>query len=68
MSNTENKLTLSEQEIGMGLMIAKCTCCGNAHKAHIAQNACSYSMLPNYGCKQCQGIPKQTTQAEYFNE
>ncbi len=59
----EKKMNLSEQEIRMGLMVVRCTCCGNIHKAHGMQNACSYSIQPNYGCEKCQGIPEKADQS-----
>ena len=61
-------MKLSEQEAGMGLVIVRCTCCGNVHKAHQMSNACSYSLQPNYGCDDCKGIPNVTTQQERINE
>ena len=55
-------MNLSQQEIGLGLIVVTCTCCGNVHKAHKMNNACSYSLRPNYGCNACQGIPPRQTQ------
>ena len=49
-------MNLTEQEIGMGLMVVTCKCCGNVHKAHKQMNACSYSLTPNFGCAKCQGV------------
>ena len=60
-------MNLSQQEIGMGLIIATCTCCGNVHKAQKMQNACSYSLRPNYGCNACQGIPPRQSQRDQMS-
>jgi len=49
-------MRLTEQEIGMGLMVITCKCCGNVHKAHKMSNALAYSLTPNFGCNKCQGI------------
>ena len=49
-------MNLSKKEIGMGLVVVTCSCCGNVHKAHKTSNACAYGP-PNYGCYQCQGMP-----------
>ena len=57
-------MKLTEQERGLGLVVVTCTCCGNVHKAHEMNNACSYSLRPNYGCNECQGIPRKATQAD----
>lgn len=50
-------MKLTEQEIGMGLILVTCACCGEVNKAHKMNNACSFSLTPNYGCCKCQGIP-----------
>ena len=47
---------LTEQEIGMGLLVVTCKCCGNEYKAHMASNSLTYSFTPNYGCSKCQGV------------
>ena len=49
-------MTLTDQEIGMGIVIATCKCCGNVYKTHKLSNACNYSLTPNFGCDECQGI------------
>ena len=49
-------MKLSEQEIGMGLMIVVCKCCGNVYKAHGLSNALAYNLTPNFGCEKCQGF------------
>ena len=52
----KSDMQLTEQEIGIGLMVVTCKCCGHVYKAHQAMNACSYSLNPNFGCIKCQGI------------
>jgi hypothetical protein len=49
-------MRLTEQEVGIGLMIVTCKCCGEVYKAHIQMNACTYSLNPNFGCDKCQGV------------
>ena len=51
-------MELTKQEIGMGLVVATCTCCGNVYKTHGMVNACFYSTNPGFGCSKCQGIAR----------
>lgn len=57
-------MTLTEQEIALGFSKVVCKCCGNEYKAHKMSNATSYSLEPNFGCSECQGLPKESTQEE----
>lgn len=50
-------MKLTDQEVGLGLVVVTCKCCGEVYKAHGLQNACTYGATPNYGCDKCQGIP-----------
>ena len=49
-------MKLTEQERGMGLVVVTCLCCGEVYKAHQQENACGYSLTPNFGCRKCQGV------------
>jgi hypothetical protein len=57
-------MDLSEKEIGMGIVVVKCKCCNQSHKAHMVSDACSYSLTPNYGCENCQGVPPKSLLVE----
>ncbi len=52
-------MEITDQEIGMGVIVVTCKCCGNVYKAHQLSNACAYSMTPNYGCEKCKGVTGQ---------
>lgn len=50
-------MKLTEQEVGMGLIVVTCLCCDNVYKAH--ELSCSFGfngLARNYKCRKCQGI------------
>lgn len=57
-------MKLTEQERGQGILVVTCKCCGNVYKAHELSNACSYSLTPNFGCRECQGVVPSQDLAE----
>ena len=61
-------MLLTDQEIGMGIMVVSCKCCGNVYKAHSTANACTYSLIPNFGCPKCLGVPSGTSQQDALGE
>lgn len=60
-------MILTDQERGMGLLVVTCLCCGNVYKAHQMSNALSYSLIPNYGCEKCKGVPLTGRQGTGLN-
>lgn len=53
-------MRLTEQERGMGLVVATCKCCGNVYKTHQMANSLTHGMTPNFGCSECQGVPPKS--------
>ena len=57
-------MRLTDQEIGAGLVITRCTCCGHVYKTHMTSNACAFSLTPGFGCHECQGESDWATTKE----
>jgi len=51
-------MRLTPQDIGVGLMVVTCKCCGNVYKTHESCNALAYSLISNFGCHECTGLIK----------
>jgi len=58
-------MRLTDQERGMGYLVATCKCCGNIYKTHQMANSLIFSMTPGFGCGECQGVlPKSNIQMQ----